>query len=225
MLHVHPSIPARSVAELVKVARARPGQIAYGTPGIATGVHLTTEYFAGAAGIKLNHVPYKGSAPLMVDMMGGNIDMVFTTLSTSSPHLATGRLRALAIAAGARAKNFLEIPTMTEAGYRGFEASTWHGFVTRAGVPASIVARLNSDFVRTRLLMMVGVCLALNEPVQLANHVRGAMLLGAKPREVLEVIVQSTAYCGMPTTLQVVRVLEQVAREDGRIDELMGTAS
>jgi len=148
VLHVHPSIPARSVTEFVKFARARPGQISYGTPGIATGVHLTTEYFAGVAGLKLNHVPYKGSAPLMVDIIGGTIEMVFTTLSTTSQHLASGRIRALAIAASGRAKNFPEIPTMTEVGYHGFEASTWHGFVTRSGVPGPIVTRLNGEIVR-----------------------------------------------------------------------------
>ena len=74
---------------------------------------------------------------------------------------------------------------------------------------------------RTRLLMMVGICLALNEPVQLENHIRGAMLLGATPREVLEVCVQSTAYCGMPTTVQTVRVLERIAKEENRLDELL----
>ena len=92
----------------------------------------------------------------------------------------------------------------------------WFDFIYGELYPRSII----DD--RTRLLMMVGICLALNEPVQLENHLRGAMLLGAKPREVLEVIVQSTAYCGMPTTVQTVRTLERVAREDGRLEELGG---
>lgn len=148
VLHVHPSIPARSVAELVKLARARPGQMVYATPGIATGVHLTTEYFSGVAGVNLVHVPYKGSGPLMVDFIAGNISVVFTTLATTGQHLKTGRLRALAIAAGARAKEFPQLPTMAEAGYRGFESSTWHGVVTRAGTPRPIITRLNSEIAR-----------------------------------------------------------------------------
>ena len=148
VLHVHPSIPARSVAELVKLAKARPGQMTYGTPGIATGVHLTTEYFSSVAGVKLVHVPYKGSAPLLVDIFAGNLSLVITTFATTGPHIKSGRLRALAIAAGARAKDFADIPTMTESGYRGFEASTWHGVVTRTGVPKPIVTRLNSDIAR-----------------------------------------------------------------------------
>jgi len=148
VLHVHPSIPARSVAEFVKLAKSRPAQLTYGTPGIATGVHLTTEYFAITAGLKLVHVPYKGSSALVVDLIGGNISLAFTTLSTTRQHLKSERLRALAIAANARSREFTQIPTMTEAGYRGFESSTWHSIVTRAGTPAAIVTRLNTEIVR-----------------------------------------------------------------------------
>ena len=148
VLHVHPSIPARSVAEFVKLARARPGQLAYGTPGIATGVHLTTEYFSGVAGVRLVHVPYKGSATVMVDLVGGNISAAFSTFSTTRQHLKSGRLRALAIASNTRSKDFAEIPTMSQAGYAGFEASTWHGVVTRAGTPSAIVTRLNTEIAR-----------------------------------------------------------------------------
>ncbi len=148
VLHVHPSIPARSVADLVKLAKARPGQMVYASPGIATGVHLTTEFFSGVAGVKLVHVPYKGSGPLMVDFIAGNISVVFTTLATTGQHLKSGRLRALAIAAGARAKDFPQLPTMSEAGYRGFESSTWHGVIARAGTPRPIITRLNSEIAR-----------------------------------------------------------------------------
>lgn len=148
VLHVHPSIPARTVAELVTLAKSRPGQMAYGTPGVATGVHLTTEYFSSVAGVKLVHVPYKGSAPVLVDIFAGNLSIMITTFATTGQHIQSGRLRALAIAAAARAKDFPAVPTMAEAGYRGFEASTWHGVVTRSGVPRPIVTRLNSDIMR-----------------------------------------------------------------------------
>ena len=144
VLHVHPSIPARSVAELVRLAKAHPGQLTYGTPGIATGIHLTTEYFASMAGVKLVHVPYKGSSAVLVDLLAGNIACAFSTFSTTGQHIQSGRLRALAIAAHARSNDFPAVPTMTEAGYPGFEASTWHGVVTRAGTPAAILTRLNA---------------------------------------------------------------------------------
>jgi tripartite-type tricarboxylate transporter receptor subunit TctC len=148
VLHVHPALPAKSVAELVKLAKARPGQLSYGSPGIATGIHLATEYFATAAGVKIVHVPYKGSAPLMLDFLAGNLQLFFGTLSTTGQHLKTGRLRALAIAAEKPSKDFPQIPTMAQSGYRGFDASTWHGIVTRAGTPKPIVTRLNSEIAR-----------------------------------------------------------------------------
>ena len=148
VLHVHPSVPARSVADLVKLAKSRPGQLIYGTPGIATGIHLTTEYFSSVAGVKLVHVPYKGSSMVMADLIGGNISVAFTTFSTTKEQLKAGRLRALAIASHARSKDFPQIPTMSQAGYPGFEASTWHGVVMRAGTPAAILTRLNAEIAR-----------------------------------------------------------------------------
>ncbi|MGH8666804.1 MAG: tripartite tricarboxylate transporter substrate binding protein [Burkholderiales bacterium] len=148
VLHVHASVPARSVAELVKLARARPGQLTYGTPGIATGIHLTTEYFSSVAGVKLVHVPYKGSSSVVVDLIAGNISCAFSTFSTTRQHLRSGRLRALAIAANARSKDFPDVPTMAEAGFQGFAAATWHGVVARAETPAAIVARLNAEIAR-----------------------------------------------------------------------------
>lgn len=148
VLHVHPSVPAKSVMDLVRLAKAQPGQFTYGTPGIATGVHLTTEYFSTVAGIRLVHVPYKGSAPAMVDLISGNIYAAFTTFSTTRTHLQSGRIRALGIAARTRAKDFPQVPTMSESGFPDFEASTWHGLVTRTGVPAPIVSRLNTEIVR-----------------------------------------------------------------------------
>lgn len=148
VLVAHPSVRARSVGDLVKLARSRPGELSYGTPGIATGIHLTTEYFSSVAGIKLVHVPYKGSAPAMVDLIAGNIALMFSTFSTTGQHLKSGRLRGLAVASSARAKDFPDVPTMSESGYRGFEASTWHGVVARSGTPRPIVTKLNTEIVR-----------------------------------------------------------------------------
>ena len=148
VLAVHPSVPARSVAELVKLAKSRPGELSYGTPGIATGIHLTTEYFSTVTGIKLVHVPYKGGAPSVIDLVAGNISLVFSTFSTMGQHIKSGRLRALAVASGARAKDFPAVPTMAESGYRDFEATTWHGMVARSGTPRTIVTTLNAEIAR-----------------------------------------------------------------------------
>jgi tripartite-type tricarboxylate transporter receptor subunit TctC len=148
VLVVHPSLPAQTVSELVQLARSRPGQLTYGTPGIATGIHLTSAYFSTVTGIKLVHVPYKGSAPAMVDFVAGNISSMFSTFSTTGQYIKSGRLRGLAVATRARAKDFPAVPTMAEAGYPGFEASTWHGVVTRSGTPRQIITRLNSEIVR-----------------------------------------------------------------------------
>jgi tripartite-type tricarboxylate transporter receptor subunit TctC len=148
VLVAHPSVPARSVADLVKLAKSRPGELSYGTPGIATGIHLTTEYFSVVTGIKLVHVPYKGSAPAMIDLVAGNISLMFSTFSTTGQHLNSGRLRVLAVASSERAKDFPAVPTMSESGYRGFEASTWHGVVARSGTPRPLITRLNTEIVR-----------------------------------------------------------------------------
>lgn len=148
VLVVHPSLPTRSVADFVRLAKSRPGQLSYGTPGIATGIHLASEYFSYVAGIKLVHVPYKGGAPSVVDLVAGNISLVVSTFSTTGPHLKSGRLRALAVAAKDRSKDFPAVPTLSESGYRDFEASTWHGVVARAGTPKALVTKLNSEIVR-----------------------------------------------------------------------------
>ena len=148
VLVIHPSLPARSVADLVKLARTGTGQLTYGTPGIATGIHLATEYLSTVARMKLVHVPYKGSSQAMVDLVAGNISLMFSTFSTTGQHIKSGRLRVLAVASAARSKDFPQVPTMPESGYPGFEASTWHGVITRAGTPRPIIARLNTEIAR-----------------------------------------------------------------------------
>ena len=148
VLFVHPTLPARSVKELVQLAKQRPGALVYGTPGIATGTHLASEFFAIGAGIKLTHVPYKGGAPAMVDLAAGNTTLMFSTFSTGGQHLTSGRLRALAVAAPARNRDYPAVPTMRESGYGALDASAWNGLVARAGVPRAIITRLNAEIAR-----------------------------------------------------------------------------
>jgi tripartite-type tricarboxylate transporter receptor subunit TctC len=145
---VHPSVPARSVKQLVALARARPGGLSYGSPGTGSGVHLTTELFMMVAGIKMVHVPYKGGAPATMDLLAGQLDVIFNNPTTSVPHVGTGRLRALAVTTARRSPALPEVPTVAESGYPGFESGSWQGIVTRAGTPAAVIARLNTEFAR-----------------------------------------------------------------------------
>jgi tripartite-type tricarboxylate transporter receptor subunit TctC len=148
VLFVHPSLPARSVKELVQIAKQRPGALVYGSPGIATGIHLASEFFALTTGIVLTHVPYKGGAPAMVDLAAGNTVLMLSTFSTGGQHLVSGRLRALAVTDATRNKVYSTVPTMREAGYDGLDASAWHSMVARAGVPRAIITRLNAEIAR-----------------------------------------------------------------------------
>lgn len=144
----HPSLPARSLRELVTLARARPGQISYGSTGYATGTHLTAEYFSRMAAIQMTHVPYKGDGPGLADLMGGQIQIgVFTTIITP-PHVRSGRLRALAVTSATRARELPDVPTAAESGYPEFLSGSWQGIAVRAGTPVPVVRRLNEEIVR-----------------------------------------------------------------------------
>lgn len=145
---VHPSVPARSVKQLVALAKAQPGALAYATPGAATGIHLTTELFMMMAGIKMTHVPYKGGAPASVDLMAGHVSVMFNNAATTVPHVGSGRMRVLAVTTAKRSPVLPDVPTVSESGYPGFESGSWQGIVTRAGTPAAIIARLHAESVR-----------------------------------------------------------------------------
>ncbi len=144
----NPSLPVRSLGDLVKLAKARPGTLAYGSAGHATGTHLAAEYFATTAGIQWIHVPYKGSGPAMVDVMSGQIPLNFITASSGQAQVLAGKARGLAIATKTRSTTMPMVPTFIEQGYAGFEASAWMGIVTRTGTPAAITRRLHADIVR-----------------------------------------------------------------------------
>ena len=145
VLLIHPSIPAKSVKELLAIARRSPGQLSYASAGNGTVSHLAGELLSKLAGIQLLHVPYKGSAAFMVDVISGQVSMTFNSLLSSKPHVTTGKVRALAVSGTRRAAVFPELPTMAEAGVRGFEATTWYGVLVPAGTPQDIVARLNTE--------------------------------------------------------------------------------
>ena len=144
-LVVHPSVPATSVKELIAYARARPGQITYGSSGIGGAGHLAGELFSMMGGVKLVHVPYKGGALAMIDLVGGQIQMIFSTLVTALPHMKTGKIRALAVTIKERAPMAPELPTIAEAGLPGFEANNWDGMLYPAATPAHIVTKVSRD--------------------------------------------------------------------------------
>ena len=140
--------PWKSIADIVAAAKAKPGAISFGSTGVGGGNHLSGELFALATGTQLTHVPYKGSAPALSDLLGGQLSMMFDTVITSVPQIRAGKLRAFAVSSAKRASSLPEVPTMQEAGIKGFDISQWQGFLAPAGTPKEIVDRLNAETIR-----------------------------------------------------------------------------
>jgi tripartite-type tricarboxylate transporter receptor subunit TctC len=140
--------PYKNVDDLVKAARANPGGLAYGSTGIGGGNHLAGELLALATGAHLTHVPYKGSAPALADLLGGQLAFMFDTVITSVPQIQSGKLRAFGVSSARRASSLPEVPTMQELGIKEFDISQWQGVLAPAGTPAAIVERLNAEIVK-----------------------------------------------------------------------------
>ena len=145
---VHPSQPATDLASLVARAKQMPGKLSYGSAGNGTPGHLTGETFKGAAGIDLQHVPYKGSAPAVTDLLGGQIQIMFDPLQSVVSHVRTGKLRAIAVSSAARSPAAPTIPTVAESGYKGFEFTAWWGVFAPAALPAPVAATLAGEIER-----------------------------------------------------------------------------
>ena len=148
LLVVHPTLPVKSVKELVALARKRPGELSYGSGGIGSPGHLSGELLGTLAGVSMVHVAYKGAAPALVDAMSGQIQVYFGNLPVTLPHATSGKLRALAVTSPKRTPAVPDIPTVAEAGVPGFELSPWYGVMARAGVPEPVLDRIESDTVR-----------------------------------------------------------------------------
>ena len=145
VLAVHPSVPAKNVKELITLLRSRPGQINYGSGGVGGSTHLAAELFKLLAKVDITHIPYKGGGPAVTDLLGGQISMIFGNLPAVLPHVKSGRINVLAIASAKRSPTLPDLPTMDEAGVRGFEASTWAGLLMPAGVPQPVIAKFWAD--------------------------------------------------------------------------------
>jgi tripartite-type tricarboxylate transporter receptor subunit TctC len=145
ILVVHPSVPARSMDELAALARGRPGEVTFASNGIGTTQHLAAEMFATAKGVKLNHIPFNGSAPAVTAMLGGQTMLLFGVASDVMPHVKAGRLRALAVASAKRMPALPDVPTTAEAGVPGVEIEIWLGAFAPKGTPRELLLRLNSE--------------------------------------------------------------------------------
>ena len=148
VLLVHPSVPAKTVKQLVALAKARPGKMNFGSGGVGVGLHMAGELFKVAAGVNILHVPYKGAAPAMTALMAGEIDMMFNGMSPAIPHIQSGRVRALAVGGDARSSLLPELPTVKEAAGFEFNVSGWYGVLAPRGTPPAIVTRLHEAIVR-----------------------------------------------------------------------------
>ncbi len=148
ILVVHPTLPVDSVKQLVALAKARPGQLNFGSAGAGSSGHLAAELFKMIAGVDIVHVPYKGTGPATADLLGGQIPLMFNNLPPSLPLVKAGKLRALAVTGEARSPAAANLPTMAEAGFPGVVMTLWNGMLVPAGTPADIVAKLNAEIIR-----------------------------------------------------------------------------
>jgi tripartite-type tricarboxylate transporter receptor subunit TctC len=148
LLVVHPSMPTRTLKDLVALARAKPGAINYASTGGGTLPHLTAELLRIQAKIEIVHIPYKGSAPAMTDLLGGQVEMFFGNMLSVIPQVRAGKLRALAVTSPERSPAAPEVPTVAESGYPGFEANTWFGLLAPVGTPKEIQTRLHTEIVK-----------------------------------------------------------------------------
>jgi tripartite-type tricarboxylate transporter receptor subunit TctC len=148
LLVVHPSLPVKSVKELIALAKAKPGQLNYGTAGNGTPPHMTGELFKSYTGVNLQHVPYKGGAPAIADLLGGQLTIMFDNVPPLLPHVQAGKMRPLAVTSLKRISVLRDVPTLDEAGLKGFDSVAWNGVLAPAGTPKEIVARLNAEILR-----------------------------------------------------------------------------
>jgi len=179
LLAAHPSVPANNVRELLALAKAKPGQVTYASYGPGSSAHLTAELFKLMAGVDLLHVPYKGAAPAVNDLLGGQVNIIFADVAAMLSHLKSGKLKALGIGAAKRFEGLPDVPTIAESGVPGFEAGGFLGLVAPAGTPAAVIQALNAAAqkslaqpeVRDRLLALASPPVG-GTPEQFASHLK-----------------------------------------------------
>ena len=186
VLAVHPALPAKTLQEVIALAKARPGQLTYATPGTGSSPHLAFELFKMQAGIDVLHVPYKGMVPAVTDVIGGSVSMTLGNTLTVMPNVRNGRLRGIAITTAKRSAIAPELPTFSEAGLPGFQSGTWYAILAPAKTPRDIVAKLNSAIIKI-----------VHEPdVSAKLLAQGAEPLNATPEQMREFLSAEIAKWG-----------------------------
>jgi tripartite-type tricarboxylate transporter receptor subunit TctC len=187
VIAAHPSLPANSITELIALAKAKPGAIRYSTPGRASTNHVAGALLETMAGIKLLHVPYKGSGPAATAVLGGEVQFVITGIGTLAAHWKAGKLKVLAFGSDKRHPNWPDIPSTGESGLKGYEAGTWFGVVTRAGTPGAVVQTLNKEIVAALAapdlkdrLVALGFDIFTSSPAEFASFIKTDSARAAK---------------------------------------------
>lgn len=175
---VRPSLPANTLKDLIALARAKPGGIHFASSGQGSVIHLATELFAGMAGIRMNHIPYKGTGPAMTDLLGGQTDVFFSSTAAAMPQVQAGKLRALAVTTARRIPALPNVPTVAEAALPGYEVTLWHGLIGPKGLPREVVERISAEVTKV---------LKLKETAELLQN-DGVVPAGGTPAEFHAVI-------------------------------------
>ena len=178
VLEVNPSLPVHSVQELIAYAKANPGKLNFASSGSGTSIHLSGELFKVMTGVQMTHVPYKGSAPALQDLIGGQVQLMFDNLPPSLPQIKSGKLRALAVTSATRSPALPDTPTIAESGLPGFEASSWFGVLAPAGTPPAIIAKLNTEIAKwltspeaKEKMLTLGANIGGGSPEDFAKHI------------------------------------------------------
>ncbi len=179
ILVLHPAVPAKTLQELVALAKSRPGQFNAASAGTGTATHLGLELLKLTAGIDVVHVPYKGGAPAVTDLIAGQVQMLFVSIPSVLPHVQAGKLKAVAVSSAKRSASAPDIPTVAESGYPGFEYSNWNALFAPANTPPQIIKQVNAEIVRilndsevSRRLIIQGADPAPGSPASLAKYMR-----------------------------------------------------
>jgi len=179
ILIAHPSVPAKTVKELVQYAKDRPGQLNFGSAGSGTATHLGLELLKLSTGMQATHVPYKGGAPALTDLVGGQIQLLWLSIPSVLPHVKSGRLRALAVSTLKRSASASDVPTVAESGYPGFEYANWNALFAPSGTPVGHIAKINSRMVKAlsepdiaQKLIAQGADPAPGSPAELGKYMR-----------------------------------------------------
>lgn len=184
---VNPALPAKSVKDLIALAKAKPGQLNFASSGLGGTLHLAGELFKSLAHVSMNHIPYKGGAPAITDVVTGQVELMFSPIAIAMPHVKAGKLRPLAVTSAKRWPALPQLPTVAESGLQGYEATGWYGVVAPARTPAPVVTRLNQEIVAVLALPEVRQQFASfdlepigNSPEQMASHIKAELTKWAR---------------------------------------------